>query len=67
MRSSFFGDPELPAACARDLLKLAPEYDYLMTNFNLLDKEFLYFTGVGVEFEGRTATERFIRKYCFNW
>ena len=34
-----FGAPELTVACARDLLKLAPEYDYLMTNFNLLDKE----------------------------
>lgn len=26
-----FGDPELTIACARDLLKLAPEYDYLIT------------------------------------
>ena len=26
-----FGDPELTVACARDLLKLAPEYDYLIT------------------------------------
>ena len=26
-----FGDPELTVACARELLKLAPEYDYLIT------------------------------------
>ena len=26
-----FGDPELTVACARDLLKIAPEYDYLIT------------------------------------
>ena len=26
-----FGDPELTVACARDLLKLAPEYDYLIS------------------------------------
>jgi len=26
-----FGDAELTVACARDLLKLAPEYDYLIT------------------------------------
>ena len=26
-----FGDPELTVACARDLLKLAPEYDYIIT------------------------------------
>ena len=26
-----FGDQELTVACARDLLKLAPEYDYLIT------------------------------------
>ncbi len=26
-----FGDPELTEACARDLLKLAPEYDYILT------------------------------------
>ena len=26
-----FGDPELTVACARDLLKAAPEYDYLIT------------------------------------
>ena len=26
-----FGDPELTVACARDLLKVAPEYDYLIT------------------------------------
>lgn len=26
-----FGDQELTCACARDLLKLAPEYDYLIT------------------------------------
>ena len=26
-----FGDPELTVACARELLKLAPEYDYLLT------------------------------------
>ena len=26
-----FGDPELTVACARDLLKMAPEYDYLIT------------------------------------
>ena len=26
-----FGDPELTVACARDLLKVAPEYDYIIT------------------------------------
>ena len=26
-----FGDPELTVACARDLLKIAPEYDYIIT------------------------------------
>ena len=26
-----FGDPELTVACAKELLKLAPEYDYLIT------------------------------------
>lgn len=26
-----FGDAELTVACARDLLKIAPEYDYLLT------------------------------------
>ena len=26
-----FGDPELTVACARDLLKKAPEYDYILT------------------------------------
>ena len=26
-----FGDPELTVACARELLKRAPEYDYLIT------------------------------------
>ena len=26
-----FGDQELTVACARDLLKLAPEYDYILT------------------------------------
>ena len=26
-----FGNPELTVACARDLLKVAPEYDYLIT------------------------------------
>ena len=26
-----FGDPELTVACARDLLKKAPEYDYIIT------------------------------------
>ena len=26
-----FGDQELTVACARDLLKLAPEYDYIIT------------------------------------
>ena len=26
-----FGDPELTEACARELLKKAPEYDYLLT------------------------------------
>lgn len=26
-----FGDAELTVACARDLLKLAPDYDYLLT------------------------------------
>ncbi len=26
-----FGDPELTVACARDLLKIAPEYDYILT------------------------------------
>ena len=26
-----FGDPELTVSCARELLKLAPEYDYLLT------------------------------------
>ena len=26
-----FGDPELTTACARDLLSLAPEYDYLIS------------------------------------
>jgi adenine phosphoribosyltransferase len=26
-----FGDPELTVACARELLKLAPEYDYMIT------------------------------------
>ncbi len=26
-----FGDQELTVACARDLLKIAPEYDYLLT------------------------------------
>ena len=26
-----FGDPELTVACARELLKIAPEYDYLIT------------------------------------
>ena len=26
-----FGDPELTVACARDLLKVAPEYDYLIS------------------------------------
>ena len=26
-----FGDPDLTVACARDLLKLAPEYDYLIS------------------------------------
>ena len=26
-----FGDPELTVACARDLLKVAPEYDYILT------------------------------------
>ena len=26
-----FGDPELTVACARDLLKLAPKYDYLIS------------------------------------
>lgn len=26
-----FGDPELTAACARDLLAKAPEYDYILT------------------------------------
>lgn len=26
-----FGDPELTVACARELLKLAPEYDYIIT------------------------------------
>ncbi len=26
-----FGDPELTTACAKELLKMAPEYDYLLT------------------------------------
>ena len=26
-----FGDPELTVACARELLKIAPEYDYILT------------------------------------
>ncbi|MBP5208575.1 MAG: adenine phosphoribosyltransferase, partial [Clostridia bacterium] len=26
-----FGDQELTVACARELLKIAPEYDYLIT------------------------------------
>ena len=26
-----FGDVELTEACARDLLKIAPKYDYLLT------------------------------------
>ena len=26
-----FGDPELTVACARELLKKAPEYDYIIT------------------------------------
>ena len=26
-----FGDPELTVACARELLKVAPEYDYILT------------------------------------
>lgn len=26
-----FGDPELSTACAKELLKLAPEYDYMIT------------------------------------
>ena len=26
-----FGDPELTVACARELLKQAPEYDYIIT------------------------------------
>ena len=26
-----FGDPELTTACAEALLKIAPEYDYLIT------------------------------------
>jgi len=26
-----FGDPELTVACGRELLKLAPEYDYIIT------------------------------------
>ena len=26
-----FGDQELSVACARELLKLAPEYDYIIT------------------------------------
>lgn len=26
-----FGDQELTVACARELLKLAPEYDYIIT------------------------------------
>ena len=26
-----FGDPELTTACAKELLKRAPEYDYMLT------------------------------------
>ena len=26
-----FGDPELTTACAEELLRLAPEYDYILT------------------------------------
>ena len=30
-----FGDPELTTACAEELLKRAPEYDYVVVNDNL--------------------------------